>query len=232
MSSCLPVITETERSISVRHRAAQLELFATRLLGLASEATSRCSTKVSTTELLVSGVYMKKPILSSTGAALAILLIVCMVRLPSLQGAKSSNEKPESASSAPSANAPNKYALLVGINDYGHPESISPLAGSINDVEDMRQVLIGKFEFPPENILVLTGPQATHAAIIDAIKTHLIAKVQPGDIVVFDFSGHGSQAPAISGEKTADWMKLSFLMIRETLKAKCKTSVGRNCMLC
>lgn len=144
---------------------------------------------------------MKKPILSSTGAALAILLIVCMVRLPSLQGAKSSNEKPESASSAPSANAPNKYALLVGINDYGHPESISPLAGSINDVEDMRQVLIGKFEFPPENILVLTGPQATHAAIIDAIKTHLIAKAQPGDIVVFDFSGHGSQAPAISGGK-------------------------------
>ena len=144
---------------------------------------------------------MKKPILSSTGAALAILLIVCMVRLPSLQGAKSSNEKPESASSAPTANAPNKYALLVGINDYGHPESISPLAGSINDVEDMRQVLIGKFEFPPENILVLTGPQATHAAIIDAIKTHLIAKAQPGDIVVFDFSGHGSQRADISGGK-------------------------------
>ena len=94
-----------------------------------------------------------------------------------------------------SARSPQKLALLVGINNYKYADRISPLAGSINDIEDMRQLLIGKFEFPPENIMVLTDSQATHAAIINAIQTHLIAKAQPGDIVVFDYSGHGSQMP-------------------------------------
>ena len=86
-----------------------------------------------------------------------------------------------------------KLALLVGINTYKYSDRISALAGSLNDVEQMRQLLIGKFEFPPENILVLTNSQATHAGIINAIQTHLIAKAQAGDIVVFHYSGHGSQ---------------------------------------
>jgi hypothetical protein len=94
---------------------------------------------------------------------------------------------------------PNKYALLVGINTYAHSDVISPLAGSVNDVEDMRQLLIGKFNFPPENITVLTNAQATHAAIINAIKTQLIARAHSGDIVVFDYSGHGSQMTNLSG---------------------------------
>jgi len=93
-----------------------------------------------------------------------------------------------------------KLALLVGINKYKYSDRISTLAGSLNDVEEMRQLLIGKFEFPPENILVLTDSQATHAAIISAIQTHLIAKAQPGDIVVFHYSGHGSQMKDVTGK--------------------------------
>lgn len=108
-----------------------------------------------------------------------------------------------SAHAAP-ARPPTKWALLVGINNYKYPDRISPLAGSINDVEDMRQVLIGKFEFSPDNILVLKDAQATHAAIINAIQTHLIAQAQPGDIVVFHFSGHGSQMPDASGKKISN----------------------------
>src|SRR5262250_655362 len=65
-----------------------------------------------------------------------------------------------------SPGVPAKHALLVGINNYKYPTRISPLAGSINDVEDMKSVLIGKFDFPPENVLVLKDGQATHAAII------------------------------------------------------------------
>ncbi len=94
--------------------------------------------------------------------------------------------------------APQKWALLVGINHY-QSERVPPLAGSVNDVQDMREVLIGKFEFPPENILVLTDSQATHTAIIKAIQTQLIAKAQPGDIVVFHYSGHGSQMKDVTG---------------------------------
>ena len=96
--------------------------------------------------------------------------------------------------------APGKLALLVGINNYKYSDRISTLAGSLNDVEEMRQLLIGKFEFPPENILVLTDSQAAHAAIINAIQTHLIAKARPGDIVVFHYSGHGSQMKDVTGK--------------------------------
>ena len=108
--------------------------------------------------------------------------------------------KTVSAAQTATGHTPTKWALLVGINDYEYPDAISPLAGSLNDVEDMKEVLIGKFEFPPENIMVLTNAQATHAAIIDAIKTHLIAKAQAGDIALFQYSGHGAQAADTSGK--------------------------------
>ncbi|WP_254062538.1 caspase family protein [Acidobacterium sp. S8] len=144
---------------------------------------------------------MRRQFLSLTGFALAVFLVACLVRLPSFHAAESDSARPGRAAEAAPDNTPKKYALLVGINDYEHPESVSPLAGSVNDVENMRQVLIGKFEFPPENILVLTNAQATHAAILGAIKTHLIDKAQPGDIVVFDISSHGSQMKDVSGTK-------------------------------
>ena len=97
--------------------------------------------------------------------------------------------------------ARNKRALLIGINDYKYPDRVPSLAGSINDVEDMKALLIGKFEFPPENVLVLKGPQATHAGIINAIKNHLIAKAGKDDIVVFHYSGHGSQMKDVTGKR-------------------------------
>jgi hypothetical protein len=45
------------------------------------------------------------------------------------------------------AGSPKKLARLVSTNNYKYADRISPLVGSINDVEDMRQLLIGKFEF-------------------------------------------------------------------------------------
>jgi hypothetical protein len=100
----------------------------------------------------------------------------------------------------PSAVKPTKRALLIGINNYKYPDRISPLAGSLNDVADMRQILIGKFEFLPENIMVLEESQATHAGIMSAIQNHLIEKSMPGDIVVFHYSGHGSQMKDTTGK--------------------------------
>jgi len=94
-----------------------------------------------------------------------------------------------------------KRALLVGINSYKHGDRIPPLAGSFNDVENMKAVLIGKFEFPPENVLVLKGEQATHTGIINAIRDHLIAKARKDDIVVFHYSGHGSQMKDVTGNE-------------------------------
>jgi subtilisin family serine protease len=95
---------------------------------------------------------------------------------------------------------PAKLALLIGIDKYKSPE-IRPLRGAVNDVRLLRELLIGKFGMAPENIKVLENEQATHKAIIDAIKTHLIAKAHKGDVVVMHFSGHGSQMPDNSGDE-------------------------------
>ncbi|MCH8905276.1 MAG: caspase family protein, partial [Bacteroidetes bacterium] len=90
----------------------------------------------------------------------------------------------------PEPYTPVKYALLVGINDY---EAVNDLEGCINDVENMKALLRGKFDFQEENILILTDKQATKEGVITAFKTHLIDQAQHGDIVLFHYSGHGSQ---------------------------------------
>lgn len=84
--------------------------------------------------------------------------------------------------------APRKFALLVGINDY---RAGGPLDGCVNDVKLMQSLLEHRYGFDPANIAVLTDAQATREGILTKFKTHLIEQAQPGDVVVFHFSGHG-----------------------------------------
>ncbi|NJL82687.1 MAG: caspase family protein [Chloroflexaceae bacterium] len=91
------------------------------------------------------------------------------------------------------AAAPRKLALLVGINEY--PNSVN-LGGCLSDVELQRELLLYRFGFSPSDILVLTDRQATHAAIETAFREHLIAQAGENDVVVFHFSGYGSQFSA------------------------------------
>jgi len=101
--------------------------------------------------------------------------------------------------------APLKLALLVGINDY-KSKTISDLDGCVNDVESMKATLIGKFGFHEENILILKDSAATHAHIVEAIQNHLINRAQENDIVVFHYSGHGSQMQdAPGGDEIDGW---------------------------
>ncbi|MBD0303462.1 MAG: caspase family protein, partial [Tolypothrix sp. T3-bin4] len=86
-----------------------------------------------------------------------------------------------------------KLALLVGINDYPETSQLSSLNGCINDVELQRHLLIYRFGFNPQDILTLTNQKATRQGILDAFEIHLINQAKPGDIVVFHYSGHGSQ---------------------------------------
>ena len=87
-----------------------------------------------------------------------------------------------------------KLALLVGINRYQHRE-IPRLRGAVNDVNSMKDLLETRFGFDENDIVKLTDNEATRKAIMDAFRDHLIAKTKgPGDeIVVFHYSGHGSQ---------------------------------------
>ena len=96
-------------------------------------------------------------------------------------------------------NKSRKLALLVGINHYQQSDLLaaalryrfSDLKGCLTDVELQRQLLIHRYGFHPEDILTLTNEQATRQAILQGFEEHLIKQAQPGDVVVFHFSGHG-----------------------------------------
>lgn len=87
-------------------------------------------------------------------------------------------------------NTPRKLALLVGINQYAG--GVTPLRGCLTDVRMQRELLVHRFGFNPANILILENQAATHQNLLDAFESHLIDQAQPGDVVVFHFSGHGS----------------------------------------
>lgn len=89
-------------------------------------------------------------------------------------------------------NTPRKRALLVGINNYPDPRWI-PLQGAVNDVLLQKELLNHRFGFESNEILLLTDKEATRDNILKAFEEHLVKWAQPGDVVIFHFSGHGSQ---------------------------------------
>jgi len=89
-----------------------------------------------------------------------------------------------------------KLALLVGINQYPH----QALTGCLTDVELQRELLIHRFGFQPLDILTLSDQQASRQQIETAFVTHLTDQAQPGDVVVFHFSGYGRRVQLESKE--------------------------------
>ncbi|MGB3694841.1 MAG: caspase family protein [Spirulinaceae cyanobacterium] len=88
---------------------------------------------------------------------------------------------------------PRKLALLVGINNYPNTERFGNLFGCVQDTELQKYLLMHRFGFQDSDILTITDQQASRQGILTAFKEHLIAQAKPGDVVVFHFSGHGSQ---------------------------------------
>lgn len=82
-----------------------------------------------------------------------------------------------------------KKALLVGCN---YPGTSYPLQGCVNDVNLMADVLTQNFGFEAANRRMLTNEAATTAAILERLEW-LVADNEPGDVLYFHFSGHGSQ---------------------------------------
>ncbi|MFG6100817.1 caspase family protein [Leptothoe sp. EHU-05/26/07-4] len=89
---------------------------------------------------------------------------------------------------------PRKLAMLVGINDY--PFASGNLRGCLTDVELQYELLVNRFGFNPRDIVRVTSGGAllpTRETILRVFKEHLIDQAQPGDVVVFHYSGHGSR---------------------------------------
>ncbi|WP_434687774.1 caspase, EACC1-associated type [Pseudanabaena minima] len=83
-----------------------------------------------------------------------------------------------------------RLALLVGTSEYPQCEKLSPLHGSLLDVDAMQRVLIANGEFDSDDVVVLKN--ASRQAIEDAIYNLFNARDrQKDDLVLFYFSGHG-----------------------------------------
>lgn len=94
-----------------------------------------------------------------------------------------------------------RRALLVGINDY--PGNNSDLNGCVNDVTNMRDILKTYLGFGNDDIRMLADDRATKQNIMDRLEW-MVVNAQPGDYMVFHFSGHGSQIRDRDGDELAD----------------------------
>ncbi|MBK7098642.1 MAG: caspase family protein [Sphingobacteriales bacterium] len=89
--------------------------------------------------------------------------------------------------------AQKKYALLVGINKYYDRPGVlhrSLLRGCVNDALAIKGMLINRFGFNANDIIVLTDEKASRKNVENSFST-ILQKVKAEDAFVFYFSGHG-----------------------------------------
>lgn len=82
------------------------------------------------------------------------------------------------------------WAVVIGINDY---QKWPKLSYAVNDAQGVRELLVNKFRFKPENIQVLLNGEASRERILSALGDVLSdsAKVKRDDRVFIFFAGHG-----------------------------------------
>ena len=97
-----------------------------------------------------------------------------------------------------------KRALLVGINYTGTENQLN---GCINDIKNIKNLLVNNFSFLDVNIIVLTDDNAnakpTKKNIMDKIN-YLVSITKAGDELFMHYSGHGSQIPSVDNDEDAN----------------------------
>lgn len=91
------------------------------------------------------------------------------------------------------AGIPRGYALIVGVAEYQNLPAGNQLQFPESDAEAMYRVLISQEggAFPPENVKLLKGKQATLVNVRRELEQWLPSVAQPADRVVVYFAGHG-----------------------------------------
>ncbi|HEY5880750.1 MAG TPA: caspase family protein [Nakamurella sp.] len=116
---------------------------------------------------------------------------------PSVGGAAAS-ERPSSgvASGWPAAPGGSRKALCVGIDAYPDPYT---LGGCVADMTVWAGALRGR----GFSVRTLQDGEATRTGILDQL-TELITTAVPGDVLAFQYSGHGTQVPDLDGDEALD----------------------------
>jgi len=89
-----------------------------------------------------------------------------------------------------------KRALQWGINDY--PSSNNDLRGCLNDIAEWSFLLKDVYKF--DEIYTIFDSNATKNNVVNKMK-ELIEKSVAGDILVFDYSGHGTYTQDLNGDE-------------------------------
>lgn len=97
-------------------------------------------------------------------------------------------------SGAPPGHTPTGLSLHIGLNNVDlsayAPVNVPPLAGCINDANDMRDIAQGQ----GFRVRQLLDSAATSTAVIDGIRA-AAQQLTGGDVLLITYSGHGSQVP-------------------------------------
>lgn len=92
------------------------------------------------------------------------------------------------------------YALVVGVDDYSDPR-IADLRYAEADARAVKEALTHPRYgvVPPDNLVLLTGAEATYRNVSRALEEHLVRRAtRPEDMVFFYFAGHGAEGAHLS----------------------------------
>lgn len=104
-----------------------------------------------------------------------------------------------------------RHALLVAIESYATESTgWSKLTGPGADMRAMRDALIDRASIPPENIRTLFDSEATHERILAEFRA-MIGRAGKDDLILFYYSGHGSQLTDDNGDELADGLDESLV---------------------
>jgi hypothetical protein len=94
-----------------------------------------------------------------------------------------------------------RKALCIGINDY--PGDKSDLNGCVNDANAWASLLRDHYDFASADVKLLLDAQAKKQTILQGLK-ELLANANPGDLLVFTNSSHGTYVADSSSDEDYD----------------------------
>ena len=105
----------------------------------------------------------------------------------------------------------NSYALIIGIDKY---QNVRSLDYAVKDAEDIQSMLVDKFHFLKDNIVLLENEEATKISILQEF-SNITKKAESNDRVLIFFAGHGET------EDLPDGGEMGYLLPVDGNNIKC-----------